>query len=131
LLSKTGKAENRLLALLPAAERERWQAHLELVDLPLGQVIHEPGAEVGYAVFPLTAIVSLLYVMENGRRPGHRVDVQGGRRRPSRFKSSRTVAAHFGLTPRRPSPVNSTTPVTSPGRRQCAAGLGPHLPVPA
>jgi CRP-like cAMP-binding protein len=66
LAAKTGKAENRLLALLPAAEKERWRAHLELVDMPLGQVIHEPGAEVGFAVFPLTAIVSLLYVMENG-----------------------------------------------------------------
>ena len=34
--------------------------------MPLGQVIHEPGAELGFAFFPLTAIVSLLYVMENG-----------------------------------------------------------------
>ena len=66
MLSNTGKAENRLLALLPAAEKERWQAHLQLVDMPLGQVIHEPGVELGFAVFPLTAIISLLYVMENG-----------------------------------------------------------------
>jgi CRP-like cAMP-binding protein len=66
LLSNTSKAENRLLTLLSAAEKERWWAHLELVDMPLGQVIHEPGAELGFAVFPLTAIVSLLYVMENG-----------------------------------------------------------------
>jgi len=66
VLSNTGKSENRLLALVPAAEIERWSAHLELVDLRLGQVIHEPDAELGFAVFPLTAIVSLLNVMENG-----------------------------------------------------------------
>jgi len=66
LLSNPATAENLLLALLPAAEKERWRAHLELVDMPLGQVIHEAGAELGFAVFPLTAIVSLLCVMENG-----------------------------------------------------------------
>ena len=64
--SNTGDAENRLLALLPAPEAERWRPHLELVEMPLGQVIHEPGAELDFAFFPLTAIVSLLYVMENG-----------------------------------------------------------------
>jgi CRP-like cAMP-binding protein len=40
--------------------------HLELVDLPVGQVIYEPGAELAFALFPVTGIVSLLYVMENG-----------------------------------------------------------------
>jgi CRP-like cAMP-binding protein len=65
-VSTTGKAENRLLALLPASEKEHWRAHLELVDMPLGQVIHEPGAELAFAIFPLTAIVSLLCLMENG-----------------------------------------------------------------
>ena len=66
VLSNTGNAENRLLALLPAPEAERWRPHLELVNMPLGQVIYEPGAELGFAFFPVTAIVSLLYVMENG-----------------------------------------------------------------
>jgi CRP-like cAMP-binding protein len=66
VLSNTGNAENRLLALLPAPEGERWRPHLQLVDVPLGQVIHEPGVELDFAFFPLTAIVSLLYVMENG-----------------------------------------------------------------
>ena len=32
----------------------------------LEQVIFEPGAELEYAYFPMNAIVSLLYVMENG-----------------------------------------------------------------
>ena len=39
---------------------------MELVDLPLGQVIYESGGTVSHVYFPTTAIVSLLYVMENG-----------------------------------------------------------------
>ena len=66
MLSNAGNAENRLLAMLPEPEKERWRVHLEPVDMPLGQVLHEPGAEPSFAVFPLTSIVSLLYVMENG-----------------------------------------------------------------
>jgi CRP-like cAMP-binding protein len=61
-----GFMSNRLLAALPAGELERWEPHLELVDLSLGQVISEPGDDQGYAYFPLDSIVSLLYVMENG-----------------------------------------------------------------
>lgn len=58
--------ENHLLAAMPNAEYRRWQPRLELVDMPLGQVICEPGAKLSYAYFPCTAIVSLLYVMQNG-----------------------------------------------------------------
>ena len=57
---------NQLLAALPASEWRRWQPHLEHVPLPLGQVLYEPGATLSHVYFPTTAIVSLLYVMENG-----------------------------------------------------------------
>ena len=57
---------NRLLAALPPAEWARWQADLESVDLPLGQVVYESGSTLSHVYFPPTAIVSLLYVMENG-----------------------------------------------------------------
>jgi CRP-like cAMP-binding protein len=57
---------NRLLAALPEAEWTRWSPVLERVQMPLGQVLYESGATLGYVYFPLTAIVSLLYVMENG-----------------------------------------------------------------
>jgi CRP-like cAMP-binding protein len=57
---------NRLLAALPNEEWNRWAPMLELVDMPLGQVLYESGVTLGYVYFPLTAIVSLLYVMENG-----------------------------------------------------------------
>ena len=39
---------------------------LERVDMPLGEVIYESGVALNYVYFPITAIVSLLYVMENG-----------------------------------------------------------------
>jgi CRP-like cAMP-binding protein len=58
--------QNSLLAALPAAELQRWLPHLEPVDLPLGQVLYESGSTLSHVYFPTTAIVSLLYVMEDG-----------------------------------------------------------------
>ncbi|MEO8186323.1 MAG: Crp/Fnr family transcriptional regulator [Burkholderiaceae bacterium] len=58
--------KNQLLAALPAAEWERWLPQLEQVELPLGEVLYESGTTLSHVYFPLTAIVSLLYVMENG-----------------------------------------------------------------
>jgi CRP-like cAMP-binding protein len=57
---------NQLLAVLPAAEWARWQPHLELVSMPLGKALYESGGKLGHVYFPTTAIVSLLYVMEDG-----------------------------------------------------------------
>src|ERR1700720_1217989 len=59
-------AKNRLLAALPHAESQRWLPLLESVDMPLGQVLYESGVTLSHVYFPTTAIVSLLYVMENG-----------------------------------------------------------------
>jgi len=36
------------------------------VELPLGNVLYESGGKLTHVYFPTTAIVSLLYVMENG-----------------------------------------------------------------
>lgn len=58
--------ENWLLAALAQREWDRWMPHLEPVTLALGQVLYEPGGKLPYVFFPTTAIVSLLYVMENG-----------------------------------------------------------------
>jgi CRP-like cAMP-binding protein len=57
---------NQLLAALPQAEWERWRSELELVDLPLGKVLYESGGHIHHVYFPTSAIVSLLYVMEDG-----------------------------------------------------------------
>jgi CRP-like cAMP-binding protein len=58
--------QNQLLAALPKAEWLRWQPQLEAVELPLGLVLHESGRPMSHVYFPTTAIVSLLYVMEDG-----------------------------------------------------------------
>ena len=58
--------DNRLLAALPSAVYQHWLPHLEHVDLPLGHVLYESGATLAHVYFPTTAIVSMLYVMENG-----------------------------------------------------------------
>jgi CRP-like cAMP-binding protein len=58
--------QNHLLAALPAEERERIFPMLELVPLPLGHTVCEPGVPMRHVYFPATCIVSLLYVMEDG-----------------------------------------------------------------
>ncbi|MEA3198361.1 MAG: hypothetical protein QOF32_2413 [Gammaproteobacteria bacterium] len=55
-----------MLAALPEAERQRWLPQLERVEMPLGQVLYESGCTLSHVYFPTTAIISLLYVMENG-----------------------------------------------------------------
>ncbi|MBS3912194.1 MAG: Crp/Fnr family transcriptional regulator [Hydrogenophaga sp.] len=57
---------NQLLDALPEAEWQRWQPQLELVDLPLGLVLYESGGKMSHVYFPTNAIVSLLFVLENG-----------------------------------------------------------------
>jgi CRP-like cAMP-binding protein len=58
--------KNHLLESLPEAEWKRLEPVLEEVDLPLGMVLYESGSTLSHVYFPTTAIVSLLYVMENG-----------------------------------------------------------------
>ncbi|MDQ5845926.1 MAG: Crp/Fnr family transcriptional regulator [Acidobacteriota bacterium] len=58
--------QNRLLAALPRDEYERLQPQLHHVSFSLGQVVYEFGGQLDYVFFPTTAIVSLLYTMENG-----------------------------------------------------------------
>lgn len=55
-----------LLAALPQAEWERLAPFLEPVDLPLGEVLYESGVSMSHVYFPTSAIVSLLYVLEDG-----------------------------------------------------------------
>lgn len=58
--------QNQLLAVMPPASLEHWRTKLERVDLHLGQVLYEAGDTLSHVYFPTTAIVSLLYVMQNG-----------------------------------------------------------------
>ena len=57
---------NRLISALLAADRRHWEADLEWVDMPLGKVLYESGCTMDYVYFPVTAIVSLLYLTEGG-----------------------------------------------------------------
>lgn len=57
---------NHLIAALPVDEFERLKTNLTPVSLKLGEVIYESGEKLEYILFPTTAIISLLYIMENG-----------------------------------------------------------------
>ncbi|MGE9762212.1 Crp/Fnr family transcriptional regulator [Pseudomonas sp. PDM20] len=58
--------QNHLLAALPSTVQERLFPHLELQHLALGKVLYESGDAMRHVFFPTDAIISLLYVMENG-----------------------------------------------------------------
>ncbi len=58
--------QNHLLAALPAEIFERIAPHLELISMPLGEVLYESGGQLHYVYFPTTAIVSLHYLLESG-----------------------------------------------------------------
>lgn len=60
------KQSNKIFFALPEQVWERWLPKIELVDLSLGQVLYESGKKMVHVYFPTTAIVSLLYIMENG-----------------------------------------------------------------
>jgi CRP-like cAMP-binding protein len=57
---------NRLLAVLNDSDFERIAPFLELVPMQLGDVLYESGGRLDWVYFPTDAIVSLLYVMEDG-----------------------------------------------------------------
>lgn len=57
---------NHLLAALPNGEWQRWQSLLEPVELQVGQVLFEPGRAPAHVYFPTTAVVSLVYMTQDG-----------------------------------------------------------------
>jgi CRP-like cAMP-binding protein len=60
------KGKNDLFRAIPLKDWERLLPFIEPIDLPLGKVLYEPGAKMSHVIFPSTAIVSLLYELENG-----------------------------------------------------------------
>jgi len=58
--------QNHLLAGANSDELARLLPNLQPVSLSLGQVLYESGETMDHVYFPTTAIVSLLYIMENG-----------------------------------------------------------------
>lgn len=63
---RCGPFRNALLAALPPQDYARWLPCLKLVEMPLGRVLQESGAEMTHVYFPITAVVSILYMTENG-----------------------------------------------------------------
>ncbi len=59
-------SSNGILNVMATEDLRRWLPLIEVLELPLGQVLYESGAAVRHIYFPATAIVSLLYVMEDG-----------------------------------------------------------------
>ncbi|WP_082491556.1 Crp/Fnr family transcriptional regulator [Duganella sp. Leaf126] len=66
VISYSGAQQNELLAALPRDVLESLFEHLELVTMPFGKDLFTFGGAMDYVYFPTTAIVSLLYVMEDG-----------------------------------------------------------------
>src|ERR1043165_1365992 len=62
--------KNRLPAALPREDYARILPRLGHVSFKLGEVVYESGGQMDYIYFPTTAIISLLYVMEDGSSAG-------------------------------------------------------------
>lgn len=58
--------QNVLLAALPATTMAILAPQLELIAMPLGEMLYSPGSAQHFAFFPTTAIVSLNYMMASG-----------------------------------------------------------------
>jgi len=58
--------QNYLLNAMVNTEFNRLAHGLELVKMPLGEVLYESGGQLKNVYFPTTCIISLLFVMENG-----------------------------------------------------------------
>jgi len=66
LNSITVKNQNGLFRSIPIPDWERIFPHVQPCNLKLGEIVFEPHVIQKYAYFPSTAIISLLYCLENG-----------------------------------------------------------------
>lgn len=58
--------QNHILKSLPLDVYERITPHLHLIEMPLGEVLHETRDTLDYVYFPVNCIISLLCTMKNG-----------------------------------------------------------------
>ena len=61
-----GPLSNKLLAALPSKDYQLLLPHLASLQLPQGEVLYEAGTEVDQVYFPLSGMISLLFVMRDG-----------------------------------------------------------------
>lgn len=57
---------NHLLAALPAADLMRLLPEMEFVPLKLGEVLYESGTQLRHVYFPVSGVISLLILTEDG-----------------------------------------------------------------
>jgi CRP-like cAMP-binding protein len=62
----TTEVHNKLLTALPRSDYEALMVAGEVVDLRLKDILHEPDDEARYVYFPLSGVISLLTVLEDG-----------------------------------------------------------------
>jgi hypothetical protein len=91
--------QNHLLAALPDTDWQRWLPHLELIELPLGQVLYESGDVLSHAYFPIDAIVSLLYVLGVENRLAPWWAMRGSSASHSSWRASRPQAGRSSRMP--------------------------------
>jgi CRP-like cAMP-binding protein len=60
-------SSNMLLAALPEIECERVGKHFQPIVMPLGDVLYEPGMNIRHLYFPVTSVISISYMMADGR----------------------------------------------------------------
>ena len=58
---------NRLLAALSPSEQERFFSRLEMVYLTRSKILYSAGDTINYTYFPLSGMITLLCVTEDGR----------------------------------------------------------------
>jgi CRP-like cAMP-binding protein len=68
LIDQQRSPDNRLLAALPAEVYDQLVPSLEPVSLPLKQLLYEPNHAIAYVYFPLTAVISLVTLMQDGQK---------------------------------------------------------------
>lgn len=66
MLDRQVTRQNYLLSALPEDVFERISPNLEMIPMPLGQVLYESGGQLQHVYFPTTAILSMHYIMESG-----------------------------------------------------------------
>jgi CRP-like cAMP-binding protein len=64
--SAPSPSQNHLLAALTSADLQPLLPHMTLTGLALGTVLYEPRTKMDDVYFPISGVVSLLYVLEDG-----------------------------------------------------------------
>ena len=64
---RSASQQNQLLSAFPTAAKDRLLPELELVALPAGKALYDPGEILRDVYFPTTSLISLFYVMGNGQ----------------------------------------------------------------